>query len=210
MFSRQTDVSAGLQQAAIVCVSCLKPASLKKSRPCKTCYSRAYRRGERFRVARIPTCHPERKHCALGLCVSCYRKAKYTPEEGRRRNRLYDLRHPGARRQYFLRWQKNNPEQNRARRDRRRALENNAPVCDFTLVQWEHIKRSHGHCCHYCGAKTVLERDHVVPLTRGGSHTASNIVPACRKCNNRKGNKDYAVFVQERRSAVGVDRAFAA
>jgi 5-methylcytosine-specific restriction endonuclease McrA len=29
--------------------------------------------------------------------------------------------------------------------------------------------------------------DHVIPLTRGGAHTASNLRVACRSCNSSKG-----------------------
>lgn len=197
---------------SVSCVECSRPSEYPRALLCGRCYTRAYRRGARFRQpAQTPSCHPERKHCARGLCVPCYRKANYSPEVAQRKNREYDARYPGKRRASFLRWQKENPEKNRARRDQRRALEHNTPVCDFTLAQWQEIKRQHFNRCHYCFREAVLERDHVVPLSKGGSHTAMNIVPACRKCNNNKGNKDYGSFIQERGSVVGdVDRIAAA
>jgi len=39
--------------------------------------------------------------------------------------------------------------------------------------------------CQYCGgpAENV---DHIVPRSRGGSHTWTNVVAACRSCNSRK------------------------
>ena len=42
-----------------------------------------------------------------------------------------------------------------------------------------------GHRCQYCGG-TAENIDHVVPRSRGGSHTWENVVAACRPCNNRK------------------------
>ncbi|MBX3313635.1 MAG: HNH endonuclease [Actinobacteria bacterium] len=41
------------------------------------------------------------------------------------------------------------------------------------------------HRCQYCGdrAETL---DHVVPRSRGGTHTWDNVVAACRPCNVRK------------------------
>lgn len=44
------------------------------------------------------------------------------------------------------------------------------------------------HACQYCGdrAETI---DHVVPRSRGGSHTWDNVVAACRPCNLRKGDR---------------------
>ena len=38
--------------------------------------------------------------------------------------------------------------------------------------------------------------DHLTPLSKGGSHTVSNIVPACRPCNSRKGVKEVLRPVQ--------------
>lgn len=42
-----------------------------------------------------------------------------------------------------------------------------------------------GHRCQYCGlaAESI---DHVLPRSRGGTHTWDNVVAACRRCNARK------------------------
>jgi hypothetical protein len=40
--------------------------------------------------------------------------------------------------------------------------------------------------CAYCGTHGKMTVDHVVPLSRGGFDEASNIVPACTKCNSSK------------------------
>jgi 5-methylcytosine-specific restriction endonuclease McrA len=42
-----------------------------------------------------------------------------------------------------------------------------------------------GHRCQYCGA-AAENIDHVVPRSKGGSHTWDNVVAACRRCNTRK------------------------
>lgn len=61
-------------------------------------------------------------------------------------------------------------------------------LCDITPAQWEEIKTAYGRRCAYCGDQLrALTQDHVIPLSKGGSHTASNIVPACKPCNSRKG-----------------------
>lgn len=39
--------------------------------------------------------------------------------------------------------------------------------------------------CQYCGA-AAENIDHVVPRSRGGTHTWDNVVAACRPCNARK------------------------
>ena len=46
--------------------------------------------------------------------------------------------------------------------------------------------------CMYCGVQfplRELSRDHVIPTSRGGRDIWTNCVTACRRCNNRKGNK---------------------
>jgi 5-methylcytosine-specific restriction endonuclease McrA len=42
--------------------------------------------------------------------------------------------------------------------------------------------------CHYCGGPGGCI-DHVVPLSKGGTNDTSNLVPCCRPCNSRKGNR---------------------
>lgn len=50
--------------------------------------------------------------------------------------------------------------------------------------------------CQYCGrhrsslrGREFLTRDHVLPMSRGGTNTWANVVAACSACNNRKGNR---------------------
>jgi 5-methylcytosine-specific restriction endonuclease McrA len=56
---------------------------------------------------------------------------------------------------------------------------------------WRDILKAYNNACFYCGATNVrLERDHLIPISVDGGHTVrDNIVPACRSCNARKGNK---------------------
>lgn len=44
------------------------------------------------------------------------------------------------------------------------------------------------HACQYCGARAET-LDHVVPRSRGGTHTWENVVAACRPCNVRKADR---------------------
>lgn len=39
--------------------------------------------------------------------------------------------------------------------------------------------------CQYCG-RPAENLDHVLPRSRGGSHTWENVVAACRRCNSHK------------------------
>ena len=50
--------------------------------------------------------------------------------------------------------------------------------------------------CQFCGRREVelgfrecLTRDHLIPLSRGGTNAWTNVVTACSACNTRKGNR---------------------
>ena len=46
------------------------------------------------------------------------------------------------------------------------------------------------YTCQYCGKKThLLECDHKIPLSEGGTNELSNLITACRTCNRAKSNK---------------------
>jgi 5-methylcytosine-specific restriction endonuclease McrA len=52
------------------------------------------------------------------------------------------------------------------------------------------------YTCQFCGRaerqlgfRESLTRDHIVPLSRGGTNDWTNVVTACSTCNTRKGNR---------------------
>lgn len=115
----------------------------------------------------------------------------------------WNKEHPEKPTIYHETWAKNNkthlrnyakkrreefPELNQQAMTIRRARKANAPINDFTHAQWTALQVAFDHRCAYCGkrAKGHLTQDHVQPLSKGGSHTLSNIVPACKSCNSRK------------------------
>ncbi len=54
--------------------------------------------------------------------------------------------------------------------------------------QWWKRRLAKG-VCYYCGCATSpknLTMDHIVPISRGGRSTKSNVVIACKGCNNKK------------------------
>jgi 5-methylcytosine-specific restriction endonuclease McrA len=63
------------------------------------------------------------------------------------------------------------------------------PPKPMTLSKRNVLKRD-GFQCQYCGTRSgPMTVDHVVPRTRGGRDTWENMVCACLKCNNRKGDR---------------------
>jgi 5-methylcytosine-specific restriction endonuclease McrA len=53
----------------------------------------------------------------------------------------------------------------------------------------KNVLRRDGYTCQYCGTKEgPMTIDHVVPRRYGGKDTWENLVCACFKCNNEKGD----------------------
>ncbi len=113
-----------------------------------------------------------------------------------KRAEQWALKHPNQvresrRRAYIL-----NCVRLRARDSARAALYSSS---DFTFEDWESILEEHCHLCAYCLKSGVpLTMDHIEPISKGGSHTRMNIVPACRSCNSSKYNRP--IFLMAGRS----------
>lgn len=45
------------------------------------------------------------------------------------------------------------------------------------------------YTCQYCGKKSDLTIDHVIPRSKGGKDVWDNVVVACLRCNVSKGNR---------------------
>lgn len=60
----------------------------------------------------------------------------------------------------------------------------------LTEAEWQDILVYFDRRCAYCLRQSDrLEQDHVIAVSRGGGHTADNVVPACKSCNSRKCNR---------------------
>jgi 5-methylcytosine-specific restriction endonuclease McrA len=65
-------------------------------------------------------------------------------------------------------------------------------IREYLLATW-------GRACAYCGATGVpLNIDHVRPRSRGGSNRISNLILACRSCNEAKGSTPVEEFLAHR------------
>lgn len=56
------------------------------------------------------------------------------------------------------------------------------------MLSRKNILRRDRFRCQYCGGRDALTVDHIIPKSRGGRDTWENLVAACTRCNNRKGN----------------------
>ena len=63
---------------------------------------------------------------------------------------------------------------------------------EHTLGEWQNLKAQYNWTCPSCKRKEptiTLSRDHIVPVSKGGSDNIENIQPLCRGCNSSKSNK---------------------
>lgn len=120
---------------------------------------------------------------------------------------------PERKRAGVTRWRHANPEKKKAiedryrntpagrdvirrRNGRRRAIEAGVPN-NFTRDQHEDLLRVYKGLCYVCRAPAT-SLDHVVPVSKGGPHTAGNLRPACTSCNSRKRHTDLLEWLESK------------
>ncbi len=62
----------------------------------------------------------------------------------------------------------------------------------FTLKEWNELKKKFDYTCQMCGKKEPeikLTKDHIIALDNGGNNAIDNIQPLCQSCNSKKGIK---------------------
>nr|WP_240477259.1 HNH endonuclease [Jiangella muralis] len=70
---------------------------------------------------------------------------------------------------------------------------------DLTDAQWAALIAAWGGCA-YCGADDgQLQKDCMLPISRGGRYTLANVVPACRSCNASKCNAEVTTWMRRKK-----------
>lgn len=124
--------------------------------------------------------------------------SKLTP---RRRQRAYEQKWRDGHKELLQArskiYYKNNKLSFYLRYRKRRALQLDAPG-DFTESECRRLLELQRFLCVICrtSIRKGFHRDHIVPLSRGGSNDILNIQLLCQKCNHKKGAKDPINFMQ--------------
>lgn len=158
---------------------------------CKPCRSRQYRENPRVREAQTLRSRrwneengEEQKRRKRETYVSRRKKPLATPEERREYYRRWVAANHDRVAASRKKWRDNNRAYVRTHRLIRRAKGTQTNLNKQKFQQrWDY----YGGKCWLCGNEAV-EMDHVKPISRGGCSLASNLRPACRSCNRRKGN----------------------
>jgi len=83
-------------------------------------------------------------------------------------------------------WMRNHPEVQRKAKLKRKALKLQNGVF---VIPNSFFVTLYNSPCIYCGSTQNIEADHVIPISRGGTHSIGNLAPACRKCNASKNSR---------------------
>jgi len=98
----------------------------------------------------------------------------------------------------------NNTHRSQKYRNKKQGLE-----ATLTISQWDLILKEFNYECAYCETTEKylikqhaerLNKEHFIPLSRGGEFTGNNIIPACKRCNSSKGNKDFFKWYPKQKS----------
>lgn len=68
---------------------------------------------------------------------------------------------------------------------------------EITREEWAEVLTKNGGQCVHCGTTERLERDHIVPMSKGGLTVPENLQPLCRSCNAAKGNRVHDITITE-------------
>lgn len=122
-------------------------------------------------------------------------------EEIKQRATVWAAQNPEKRHEHKRRWYINNAASRKATGQARAAVYAKG---DFDFEDWLQILEVFGRACAYClRTDRPLTMEHLIPVSRGGLHTAENIVPACRPCNSKKGVRSIFVMLSQPIANVG-------
>ena len=122
--------------------------------------------------------------------------------EWRRRNKAHVLKYQyeyyqknkswmvERQRQYLLK----HPEVRARVRGRRRLQEKQ----NSFVILAKDIRRLMQRPCYGCGSRERLTIDHIIPLSRGGTHGIGNLEVLCHSCNSSKGKKFISEWKRDR------------
>lgn len=70
---------------------------------------------------------------------------------------------------------------------------------DLTAEQWLALIEAWGGCA-YCGVPgPSYTKDCMLPISRGGRYTLTNVVPACVSCNASKWNTEVTSWMRRKK-----------
>ena len=94
---------------------------------------------------------------------------------------------------YSTRYRRSHPERISHLKAERYARQRNAEGSHI-FTEWQDLKRARKYRCVICGKQRKLTKDHIIPLSEGGTDYITNIQPLCRNCNSQKWKRRTMLF----------------
>jgi hypothetical protein len=182
-----------MEEARMTCETCQSVTTSRwhtNGTECHACYQRRWR----ARNLDKTRAYQRRWRSNNAEKVRDYRKrwGEANSEHEKQYRRRTHRENAPADREYQRQWRSRNRDMDReAKRRRHGAVKAaiNALTPEERIERDAHREAIKGNPCHYCGRKRArMTFDHIVPLVRGGTERADNIVRACSTCNSSKGS----------------------
>lgn len=87
------------------------------------------------------------------------------------------------------RWRRRHPGRILRSNQERRARSYGSRDGTLTMEARQHLYNSWTGICPRCHRQAVPTLDHIIPLSKGGKHSLTNVQLLCRACNSSKGAK---------------------
>lgn len=71
----------------------------------------------------------------------------------------------------------------------RKGLRRGALGPTHTEYDWQKLLNKYNGLCAYCGKRKATQRDHIIPISKGGTDSIGNILPVCGVCNAKKATR---------------------
>lgn len=126
-----------------------------------------------------------KRHFCKRSCYSKFRKENLPMNE---QHAYKGVRKIGEDKQVYHRnYVKRHPERIAHLKARYYARKKNAEG-SHSFQEWEDLKIKYNNKCAICNELKPLTKDHIQPLSKGGSDFITNIQPLCKSCNSKKNN----------------------
>jgi 5-methylcytosine-specific restriction endonuclease McrA len=167
-----------LDDHAIRCKQCVKEYAQKNKEHIKQLRKQQY-------IKNIDKCRD-----------SCKKSHALHREERLQKQRIYYQNNKEYFKNKNKKYRENNKEYILLKNNKRKKLIN---AENISQIEINNLLINNNNQCFYC--KIFVKRginlhlDHKVPLSRGGNHCISNLVPSCASCNLQKGTKTSEEFL---------------
>lgn len=124
-------------------------------------------------------------------------RQKANRKDANRRSRIWRARHPEKAKEKETRWKRENPALRAVHDYNRRSRLSAAPGQITHQDVTEQYFMQNGRCFYCCKsiARGNFHRDHIIPLSKGGTNYRHNLALTCKRCNLSKMTRSAIDYV---------------